>query len=130
MIERRFHRLPLRVPLYVSVGGGRLFEKAVAIESRDISGGGLSFETRRKIPVDVRSKIVVGGLEGLPQAALIEGRVVYRRAKAARVGEDVDARYTIGVEFVDFVNTTREEILERISAWQETAIERRRPNGL
>ena len=88
LIERRFARAPLKVPLFICVGGGRLYEKAVGIECfmarqdlprdgidrtafrarttqsfclfalaavgstrrvgiecRDISGGGLSFET-------------------------------------------------------------------------------------
>ncbi len=95
------------------MGGGRLYEKAVEIECLEISGGGLSFETLREIPLDAKSKIVVGGLGDLPSSAIIEGRVVYRLKQA---GTD---RYTIGVEFLDFVNTSREELLERIQSWQD-----------
>ena len=113
MIERRFVRAPLKVPLFISVGGGRLYEKAVGIECRDISGGGLSFETGQEIPLDATSKIVVGCLGNLPSSAIIEGRVVYRRKQA---GEE---RYTVGVEFLDFVNTSREELVERIRSWQD-----------
>ena len=113
MIERRFPRVSLKVPLFITVGGGRLYEKAVEIESRDISGGGLSFETHREIPLDARSKIVMGRLGNLPASAIIEGRVVYRVKQA---GTD---RFTVGVEFLDFVNTSREELLERIQSWQD-----------
>jgi c-di-GMP-binding flagellar brake protein YcgR len=113
LIERRFPRVALKVPLFITVGGGRLYEKAISIESRDISGGGLSFETHREIPLDSRSKIVMGRLGNLPASAIIEGRVVYRLKRA---GTDV---YTVGVEFLDFVNTSREELLERIESWQD-----------
>lgn len=112
MIERRFPRVALKVPLFITVGGGRLYEKAVAIECRDISGGGLSFETHREIPLDARSKIVMGRLGNLPSSAIIEGRVVYRLKRA---GTEL---YTVGVEFLDFVNTSREELITRIEAWQ------------
>ncbi len=113
MIERRFPRVSLKVPLFITVGGGRLYEKAVEIECSDISGGGLSFERRWEIPLDARSKVVVGRLGNLPSLAIIEGRVVYRLKQA---GTD---RYRIGVEFLDFVNTSREELLERIQSWQD-----------
>jgi len=102
--------------LFITVGGGRLYEKAVGIECRDISGGGLSFETDREIPLDATSKIVVGCLGNLPSSAIIEGRVVYRLKKA---GEE---RYTVGVEFLDFVNTSREELVERIRSWQDDTL--------
>ena len=111
----------MRVPLFVSVGEGRLFEKAVELESRDISGGGLCFETSTAIPVDARSKIVVGCLGTLPSSAIIEGRVVYREEKA---GKD---RFTVGVEFVDFINTTREELLDHIERWREEPTTLTRP---
>ncbi len=103
----------VKVPLFIAVGGGRLYEKAVEIECRDISGGGLSFETRREIPLDARSEVVMGRLGNLPSSAIIQGRVVYRLKQA---GTD---RYRIGVEFLDFVNTSREELLERIQSWQD-----------
>jgi len=101
--------------MFISVGGGRLYEKAVEIESRDISGGGLSFETHREIPLDAKSKIVVGRLGNLPASAIIEGRVVYRLKQS---GRDF---YTVGVEVLDFVNTSREELLERIDSWRDEA---------
>ncbi len=101
----------MRVPLFITVGGGRLYEKAVSIESRDISGGGLCFETRSKIPLSAQSKIIMGRLGNLPGSALIEGRIVYRRKQ-----KDSE-RYTVGVEFIGFVNTTREEVLQHIDLW-------------
>lgn len=101
--------------MFITVGGGRLYEKAVEIECRDISGGGLSFETQREIPLDSKSKIVMGRLGNLPPSAIIEGRVVYR------IKEADTNMFTIGVEFLDFVNTSREELLERIEAWQDEA---------
>ena len=113
MIERRFPRVPLKIPLFVTVGGGRLYEKAIEIECCDISGGGLCFESGLDIPLDAKSKIVVGGLGNLPSSAIIEGRVAYRRKQP---GTD---RYTVGVEFLDFVNTSREELVERIRSWQD-----------
>ncbi len=113
MIERRFPRVPVTVPLFIAVGEGRLYEKAVEIQCRDISGGGLSFETRWEIPVDVNSKIVLGRMGNLPSSAIIEGRVAYRLKQA---GTD---RYKVGVEFLDFVNTSRQELLERIQSWQD-----------
>lgn len=111
MIERRFPRVTLRVPLFITVGGGRLYEKAIPIECRDISGGGLSFETQTEIPLHSTSKLVMGRLGNLPPNAIIEGRVVYR------VKQKDSERYTVGVEFVDFVNTSRSELIERIHQW-------------
>ncbi len=94
------------------MGGGRLYEYGVEIECLDISGGGLSFETGWEIPLEARS-IVVGRLGDLPSSAIIEGRVVYRLKRA---GTEL---YTVGVEFLDFVNTSREELLARIQSWQD-----------
>ena len=99
--------------MFITIGGGRLFEKAIPIECRDISGGGLSFETRAEIPLNSTSKIVMGRLGNLPASALIEGRVVYR------VQDEESGRFTIGVEFLEFKNTSRNELLERIHEWHE-----------
>lgn len=123
MIERRFPRATLRVPLFITVGGGRLYEKAIPIECRDISGGGLSFETHTEIPVNSTSKLVVGRLGNLPANAIIEGRVVYR------VKQKGEERYTIGVEFVDFVNTSRDELIKRIHDWLDNPKSFRKKSG-
>jgi c-di-GMP-binding flagellar brake protein YcgR len=114
MIDRRFERVPIRVPLYISYKG-RLFEKKISIECRDISGGGLSFETSRAIPLKSNSRIVVGGLGTLPPSATIEGRVVYANQDPAT------KRYIVGVEFQSFVGTTREELIEGIHRWPHDA---------
>jgi c-di-GMP-binding flagellar brake protein YcgR len=97
--------------MFITVGGGRLYEKAVSIESRDISGGGLCFETRSNIPLSAESKIIMGRLGDLPGSALIEGRIVYRRKQKN------SERYTVSVEFIEFVNTTRDEVLHHIDLW-------------
>jgi c-di-GMP-binding flagellar brake protein YcgR len=117
IIDRRFERVPIRVPLFIS-HKGTLFEKKIGIECRDISGGGLAFTTNRRIPVEADSKIVVGGLGTLPEDAFIEGRVVYSYK------DESSGRYTVGVEFTRFVNTTREALVDGIHHWpgpRETA---------
>jgi c-di-GMP-binding flagellar brake protein YcgR len=114
MIDRRFDRVPIRVPLYISYKG-KLFEKKIQIECRDISGGGLSFETSREIPLEANSRIVVGGLGTLPPDALIEGRVVYSHRNPET------GRYSVGVEFRSFVNTTREALVEGIHRWPRSS---------
>ena len=101
-----------------------MFEKAVAITTRNVSGGGLSFETDERIPLTARSKIVMGGLGDLPAGALIEGRVVYRDVRPSDGEGGSGERYSIGVRFTGFVNTSREEILERLAAWQEAVAPR------
>ena len=71
----------------------------------------MCFETRKKLPLSAQSKIIMGRLGDLPGSALIEGRIIYRRKQ-----QDTE-RYTVGVEFVEFVNTTRDEILQHIEEW-------------
>ena len=39
-----------------------------------------------------------------------------------RLKQGDDDRYTVGVEFLDFVNTSREELLERIRSWQDDEV--------
>lgn len=101
------------MPLYISVGGETLM-KNVHLESRDVSAGGLSFETSRRIPLDADSRVVIARLGDLGQPALIHGRVAYRQ-------RDPDSgRYTVGLEFTRFVNTSREELVVRIESWAES----------
>jgi c-di-GMP-binding flagellar brake protein YcgR len=108
--DRRFTRFPLKVPVYIALEGGT-FRKTIALECQDLSGGGLSFETSRKVPVHAKSKVVVSKLGDLGEPALIHGRV-------ARTQKNPDTgRYTIGLEFIEFVNVTREDLLARIEAW-------------
>ncbi|MGH9336150.1 MAG: PilZ domain-containing protein, partial [Vicinamibacteria bacterium] len=74
--DRSFPRFTLIVPLFISFGR-EIFQKQVRLESKNVSGGGLAFETSRKVPVDADTRVLVSGLGDLPPEARIEGRVVY-----------------------------------------------------
>jgi c-di-GMP-binding flagellar brake protein YcgR len=97
-VENRVHpRFPIRVPLYINVEG-RVFKKKLRLHSRDISAGGLSFTTRQKLPIDARSKVIIGKLGDFLDSAHIEGQVVYlRRDKELK-------QYAVGIEFTRFVD--------------------------
>jgi c-di-GMP-binding flagellar brake protein YcgR len=110
-MERKYKRYQMKVPIYISLKGG-VYKKMIGIECRDISGGGLSFETDRKLPIKAESRVVVSQLGDMPESARIEGRVVHR-SKHPTTG-----RYWVGVEFTEFVNITREELLEQLEDWK------------
>jgi c-di-GMP-binding flagellar brake protein YcgR len=114
MIERKYKRVPVRVPLYVSLDGEVILQKMIRLESRDLSGGGLAFETSKKIPIEANSRVVVARLGDLSDSAQIEGRVVYLR-------KEPTGRYSIGLEFTRFINVTQEELLNRIAEWESEA---------
>jgi hypothetical protein len=109
---RRFLRYPLKVPLYVSVTGG-LFQKFIHLQSKDLSEGGLAFETSQRIPLEANTRVEVSVLSGLPADCRIEGHVVYRKRNP------VTERYTIGVAFDRFVNIGREELLGLIERGED-----------
>jgi hypothetical protein len=110
--ERRQHeRFKVRVPLYIELPGG-IFQKNVAIESRDISVGGLAFETTRKVPEGAQARIMVARLGGLPDMAQIEARVI--RCQPAPDGKST----TVGVVFTKLVGVTAEELITRIEGWR------------
>jgi c-di-GMP-binding flagellar brake protein YcgR len=109
--DRRHQRFRIKVPVYISLGE-ETYRKSVHLESRDVSGGGLSFETRRRIPLDSDSRVIIARLGDLADPIMIHGRVAYRQ-KNPETG-----RYVVGVQFTRFVNTTREELLERLYVWQ------------
>jgi hypothetical protein len=108
--KRKYERHPLRVPLYISVQG-RLFHKRIHLESKDVSQGGVSFETGRVLPLEAESRLVVSQLGDL-SPTFIRGRVAHLQHDPA------SGRYIVGIEFVEFVNTTREELASRIEQWQ------------
>jgi hypothetical protein len=110
MAERAYPRHRVTVPLYIALGN-EFLHKTIPLETKDVSGGGISFETTKAIPLDAESSVIVSGLGNLGKAALIHGRVVHRTKHAA--GE----RYTVGLQFTGFINTTRDELLARIEAW-------------
>lgn len=108
--RRRHERLRIRVPLYIELPGG-IFQKNVTIEALDISKGGLSFETSRPVPEGAEARIMVARLGGLPDVAQIEARVIHSEAS-------VDGRSTtVGVQFLQLVGVTAEELLARLEAW-------------
>jgi len=105
--NRRQHpRWPVRLPLYVALSG-ELYHKTVEVESRDLSAGGLAFETRTALPTAARTTIMLGKLEGLPSTAHIEARIVHCRPHE---GGEV---FTVGVQFTRFVDVTAEELMAR-----------------
>ena len=106
--ERRQHpRLPRRFPLYVALQG-ELYNKMVTVEARDISAGGLAFETQTPLPQDARATVMLGKLEGLPGTAHIEAQVVHSEPLP---GSD---SFAVGVRFVRFVDITPEELIARV----------------
>jgi c-di-GMP-binding flagellar brake protein YcgR len=110
--ERAYPRHRLTVPLYISMGEDFVY-KAIPLESTDVSGGGLSFETTKQIPIEAESSVIVAELGDLGKPAYIRGRVVHSR-------QDPDTkRYTVGLQFTSFVNTTQEDLLARIDTWSE-----------
>jgi c-di-GMP-binding flagellar brake protein YcgR len=113
--KRRYERFKLRVPLYISMEG-QLFHKKIHLQSKEVSAGGMSFETSREIPLEAESRVVVSDLGDLTPLTFIRGRVAHLQQDPAT------GRYTVGIEFVEFVNTTREELAARIEAWQRTAV--------
>lgn len=112
--KRKYERFKLRVPLYISLEG-QLFHKKIHLQSTDVSAGGMSFETSREIPLEAESRVVVSDLGDLSPPMFIRGRVVHLNQDPA------SGRYTVGIEFLEFVNTTREEVVARIEAWQLAA---------
>ncbi len=104
MTGRRFLRYSVKVPLYISVKGG-VFQRFIDLESKNLSEGGLAFETSKRIPLEANTRVEVSVLSGLPPDCRIEGHVVYRQKNPAT------ERYTIGVAFDRFVNVGRDELL-------------------
>jgi len=110
--ENRAHpRLPIRVPVYISVEG-RVFKKKLRLQSKDISAGGLSFTTRQKLPIDARSKVIIGKLGDFLESAHIEGMVVYLRKNREM------KQYAVGVEFTRFVDVEQEALAARLKEWE------------
>jgi c-di-GMP-binding flagellar brake protein YcgR len=109
---RRHERFAIQVPLYITGVEGGTLRKVIRLESKDISAGGVSFETSQKIPLESESRVVVSQVGHLTAQALILGRVA-RREKDPETG-----RYIVGLEFTEFVNVTREELMAHIETWK------------
>jgi hypothetical protein len=87
----------------------------VPLASEDVSEGGLCVRTALDFRLDADARIVVSKLGDLPTASYIEGRVV-RRERA-----EGDSKLTVGIQFVRFVNVSREEFVEKLAAWEAEA---------
>lgn len=110
--KRQHRRFQVRVPLFISVDG-EVYRKTVRLQSRDVSAGGLSFETGREVPLAAESRVVVARLGDIEEPALIEGRVVHVKQ------DEATGRYVVGIEFTRFLNVSPEELVERLErAWQ------------
>jgi len=110
---RRHERFPIRVPLYIHTVDGRTMKKLIHLESRDISAGGVCFETSVKVPLEADSRVLLSGVGDLDGAAQIQARVAHRE-KDPKTG-----RYTIGLEFTDFIRVSREELIAHIQSWRQ-----------
>ena len=107
--ERRQHpRKPARFPLYVALAG-ELYHKTVSVEARDLSNGGLAFETKTGLPDGARATVMLGKLDGMPATAHIEARIVHCRPEPD--GES----FTVGVKFEEFVDVTTEQLLAYVT---------------
>jgi c-di-GMP-binding flagellar brake protein YcgR len=107
--KRQHRRFSLRVPIYLAMGD-EVVRKTVHLESRDVSAGGLSFETGRDVPLDSDAQVILARAGAGESALAIRGRVVWTR----RVPET--GRYIVGVRFTDFDGLTREELAARVEA--------------
>jgi c-di-GMP-binding flagellar brake protein YcgR len=111
-LEGRKHiRFVAHVPIYIA-DGGALVRKTVRLVSRDISAGGICFETSRELPLDAASRVVISSLGDIPGPILILGRVAWRRPQPA------GGRYLVGVEFTEFENVSRDRLLAEIEGWR------------
>jgi c-di-GMP-binding flagellar brake protein YcgR len=111
MRQRSYPRVLVHVPVYITMDG-KFLRKTLKLESKDVSGGGLCFQTSRKVPLEAESRVVVAKIGDLSSSALIRGRVAHREK------DPVTRRYTVGLEFIEFVDVTRDELLARLEAWQ------------
>jgi len=115
--NRRDRRYAIRVPIYVALGK-EIVHKRIPLESRDVSAGGLSFETSRLMPLAADTQIVLARLGDDGGAAAIRGHVVWTRALPDR------RRHLVGVRFVEYEGVSREDLAARIEAVaREQAVE-------
>ncbi len=113
--KRQHRRFQVRVPIFISVDG-EVYRKTVRLQSRDVSAGGLSFETGREVPLEAESRVVVARLGDIEDPALIEGRVAHVKL------DEATGRYVVGIEFTRFLNVSPEELVQRLEqAWQASS---------
>lgn len=114
MSGRAHERFRATVPLFVSYGQ-RVYQKRVELETKNVSQGGLAFETSQKIPMEAKTRVLVSGLGDLPPDARIEGKIAYR------VKNEATGKYAVGVTFTRFVNVDRDALLRGIERWSESS---------
>ncbi len=110
-VERRqAPRFSLRVLLYIAVGEG-VVSKTIHLESRDISAGGLSFETARELELETESQIIFSGIGDLTGTYVIRGRIVWKKPLPET------GRHLFGVQFTSFEGISREKLQARMEEW-------------
>jgi c-di-GMP-binding flagellar brake protein YcgR len=118
-VDRREHeRTTVKVPLYVALDG-EVYQKMVEIEAQNISVGGLYFETRREIPVQSQSRVMVSRLGDLPDSAHIEATVVHCHRDPAT------GAFYVGLRFTSFIGVTPDELRAKIETWRRAEETRR-----
>jgi c-di-GMP-binding flagellar brake protein YcgR len=111
--RRRDHRFSLRVPIYIAAEEGVIL-KTVHLGSRDISAGGISFETASELPLEAESQIIFAGVGDLSDTCIIRGRVVWKQPLP-----DTE-RCLFGVQFTGYEGVSREELLSRMDEWAKS----------
>jgi len=113
MTERRRHtRHAVKVLVFVR-DGDDVIQKWVEIQTRDISLGGLCFETGRDIPVEADAFIMVGRLGGdIPDSAQIHAKVAHSQLLDGGAN-----RYRLGLQFGKLVDVTAEQLSRRLDEW-------------
>jgi c-di-GMP-binding flagellar brake protein YcgR len=110
-VERRQdRRFSLRVPLYIA-SGEDIFSKTIHLRSRDVSAGGVSFDTSRELELEAESQIIFPGVGDLNGTYIIRGRVAWTKLLPDT------GRFQVGVQFNSFEGVTREELVDRIDEW-------------
>jgi len=110
--EGRIHaRFAAHVPIYIAAGPAML-HKTVRLVARDISAGGLCFETGHDVSLEATSRLVIAGFGDIPGPILIHGRVAWRHP------HPFNGRYLVGVEFTGFENVSRDRLLAEIAGWR------------
>lgn len=104
---RKHARFAVNVPIYIEEGDA-LLHKTVRLVSRDISAGGICFETGHDFPLEAASRVVISRVGHIPGPILIHGRVAWRHP------HPFNGRYLVGVEFTGFENISRDRLLAEI----------------
>jgi c-di-GMP-binding flagellar brake protein YcgR len=111
--RRRDPRFSLRVPIYIDAEEG-VVVKTIHLGSRDISAGGISFDTASDLPLEAESQIIFTGVGEVSDTYIIRGRVVWKKPLSE------PGRNMFGVQFTSFEGVSREELLARMEEWAKS----------